>query len=237
MRCLVALFVLANFGLSAQTDPFWAITNSSTIVEIHRTSDSASAVVARVTRDNVLLVRCEEGPWCWAQDQIGNQGYVRHAEVVALTALDDSSAITWMMTVFARERQLGEGINWYDLNYNTTKQQAYGDSLNNHDLIYVAALSLFETSYCRLPNDTLLLELMHAVAANPGSASEEPPAKLAKALQCHPDEFKKVVKMLEPSKQELVLAATTNGLWLSFDQHDPTSVAERDRLILLLDGL
>lgn len=235
MRWLVVLTLLMTQEVMAQSDLIWAIPAPGPQRTMYRSADSTSSKVMLLTSNDVLLIRYDGTDWCWAQDQLGHHGYMRCGDALALSELNDITATEWMRRIFQRQQQLGEGIKWYDPHANQTTQQAYGDSLNRHDLVYVAALSLFKQKYCKAANDVLLLDMMLSVAANPGSASEEPPEKLAAAFQCHPADFKKALKRLSPEERDVVLESTTTGLLLTFDEHDPAELTKRDGLIKALN--
>jgi hypothetical protein len=136
--------------------------------------------------------------------------------------------------VFERERYLGQGLSAMYMK-DPLALQSYGDSLNRHDLIYVAALSLFKPYFCRTADEQLLRVMMRSVTANPGSASEETPIKLAECLRCQPVGFKKVLRSLKSDEQTVLVEATMGGLWLTFNEQDSNQQAERDKLIKALN--
>ncbi len=57
MRCLIALTMLVNCVVIAQSDPFWAIPVQGPPTTLYRTADSASVVVAGITVEPRLVGR------------------------------------------------------------------------------------------------------------------------------------------------------------------------------------
>jgi hypothetical protein len=234
MRWLVILSFLLNCRSFAQSDHFWAIPAQGASRSIYRSTDTTSAVVASITSDDVLLVRPENSTWYWAQDANGRQGFMQRSHVRPLTELDDQSAVRWMHKVFEEEERLGRQINERFLAGDSVGTQAAGGALNDLDYERNAALSLFITYFCRTGDKALLLAMMKSVAANSGSASEDPPYGLTLALECRPAEFKRTLASMDSGDAGVVIEATSNGLWLRYDEKDPEQVKQREALMTRL---
>lgn len=229
MRWLMALTHLLTCEVIAQSDHFWAIPTKATT--IHSKADSSSSDVAQVTPDDVLLMRFEGKSWCWAQDRMGHTGYMHRSVVRPLTELDDKAAVRWMQKVFEEEERLGRQINERFLAGDSLGTQATGRVLNDHEYERNAALSLFTPYYCRTGDTALLRSVMKAIAANFGSASEEPPYRLTLALECRPSDFKRALSSIDSRDAGVVIEAASNGLWLRFDEGDPEQVKQREALM------
>ena len=160
-----------------------------------------------------------------------HQGYAPKERMVALTSLDDSAAVAWMGSVFRHEEVLAREFNERYYQHDVAGNRAYGDSLNAHDQLFIAAGQLFTPYYCRTGDPVLLRRLLMAVAANPGSASEETPHQLASSFKCKAEQFKSALSALSAGDAAVALDATRTGLWLMFDERDPVQQAERDKLI------
>jgi hypothetical protein len=234
MRCLIALAMLVNYEVIAQSDPFWTIPVQGPPTLLYRTADSASVVVARITGDDVLLVRCEGAGWCRAEDRQGRQGYVLRSAVLPLTEFDDKSAVRWMGKIFQEEERLGRALDERFAAGDSLGAQGAGRALNDLDYERNAALSLFTPYFCRTGDIALLHLLMLAIASNPGSASEEPPYRLTLALECRPDAFKQALSTMDSVDAIVVIEATSDGLWMRFDEKDPAEVQRREALLRTL---
>jgi hypothetical protein len=230
MRCLIVLAMLVNCEVIAQSDPFWAIPVQGPPTTLYRTADSSSVVVARITSDDVLLVRCEGADWCWAQDRQGRQGYVHRSVVLPLTEFDDKSAARWMGKVFQEEERLGHTLDDRFAAGDSIGAQGAGRALNDHEYERNAALCLFTPYFCRTGDIALLRLLMWAIA----SASEEPPYRLTLALECRPDAFKQALATMDSVDATVVIEATSDGLWMRFDEKDPEEVKRREALLRTL---
>jgi hypothetical protein len=234
MRCLIVLAMLVTCEVIAQSDPFWAIPVQGPTTLLYRTADSASVVVARITGDDVLLVRCEGAGWCRAEDRQGRQGYVLRSAVLPLTELDDKAAARWTGKIFQEEERLGRTLNERFAAGDSLATMAAGRALNDHEYAWNAALSLFTPYFYRTGDIALLRSLMSAIAANPGSASEEPPYRLTLALECRPDAFKQALATMDSVDATVVIEATSNGLWMRFDEKYPAEVQRRESLMKTL---
>lgn len=230
MRWSVAFTALLSCGAHAQSGSFWAIPVPGPAVEIREEPDTTSAVLVRVTADDPLLVRTEGTNWYWAQDARGKQGYLPRSVVRPMTELSDSNAVHWMHTVFQEEARLGRLILERYSADDSLGTQAAGRALGDHEYERNAALALFTPYFCRTGNTSLLRSMMESVAANPGSASEEPPYRLTLALECRPTEFKRALASMDNQAAHEVRNATQNGLWLRFNEADPVQVKQRDAL-------
>jgi hypothetical protein len=54
------------------------------------------------------------------------------------------------------------------------------------------------------------------------------------ALECRPAEFKRTLASLESDDHGVVVEATSNGLWLRFDENNPDEVRQREALLKVL---
>jgi hypothetical protein len=234
MRCLIVLAMLMNCEVIAQSDPFWAIPVQGPPIPLYRTADRASVVVARITSDDVLLVRSEGAGWCRAEDHLGRQGYVPRSVVLPLTELDDKAAARWIGKVFQEEERLGRTLNERFAAGDSLGNMAAVRALNDHEYAWNAALSLFTPYFCRTGDIALLRLLMWAIASNPGSASEEPPYRLTLALECRSDAFKQALATMDSVDATVVIEATSDGLWMRFDEKDPAEVQRREALLRTL---
>lgn len=232
LACLVCSATTVG---TAQNEYSWALPVTDGSTTLFSSADHNARPAAVLTADDVLLARCDSSPWCWAQDQHGHQGFVQRERIVALTAFDDTSAVSWMGSVFYREEALAREFNERYNQQDVVGNRAYGDSLNAHDQLFIAAGQLFTPYYCRTGDPVLLRKLLLAVAANPGSASEESPHQLASSFKCRPEQFKSALSTLSTSDADIALEATRTGLWLMFDDRDPAQQTERDKLIALLE--
>jgi len=231
MRWLILSSILLNWEVVAQSDHFWAIPTQGASRSVYRSADTTSTVVARITSDDILLVRSENATWYWVQDANGRQGYMQRSIVRPLTELDDEAAVRWMHKVFEEEERLGRQINERFLAGDSLGTQATGRALNEHEYERNAALSLFTPYYCRTGDTALLRSVMKSIAANSGSASEEPPYRLTLALECRPTEFKRALSTIDSRDAGVVIEAASNGLWLRFDEKDLEQVKQREALM------
>ncbi len=234
MRWPIALFLLLPCAAHAQTDTYWAIPIQAPAVAIRAEADTISTVLVRVSEEDALLVRDVDSTWVWAHYRDGRQGYMPRSIVRPLSTLPDTTAARWMRRTFAEQERLGRLIDERYLAGDKIGTQLAGHDLNDHDFAHSAALSLFSLYFCRTGDTTLMRAMMASVAANPGSASEEPPYRLTLALDCRPAEFKRTLATLGKVDQEIVRAATSDGLWLRFDEQDPEQVKQREALMKLL---
>lgn len=231
MRWLILASIILRCHAFAQSDHFWAIPVTGPPIAVHRDADTLAAVVARVTSDDVLLVHDGIAGWYWVQDRQGRQGYMARSAVRPLTGFDDKEAARWMKRVFEDVERLGRQLNERFLAGDSLGAQASGRTLNDLDYEHNAALSLFTSYFCRTGDTTLLRAMMESIAANSGSASEEPPYRLTLALECRPAEFKQTLATLDSSDAGVVIEAASNGLWLRFDENDPEQVKQREALM------
>jgi hypothetical protein len=234
MRCLIALPLLCCCAALAQTDTYWAIPIQAPAVAIRANADTISTVLVRVSEEDALLVRDVDSAWVWAQYRDGRQGYMPRTIVRPLTTLPDTTAARWMRMTFAEQERLGRLINERYLAGDKIGTQLAGHDLNDHEYAHNAALSLLTPYFCRTGDITLLRAMMVSIAANVGSASEEPPYRLTLALECRPAEFKRTLASLESDDRGVVVEATSNGIWLRFDEKDPDEVRQREALLKVL---
>lgn len=232
MRWLVALASLLTCEVMAQTHHCWAIPMQA--ATIYSKADTTSVDVVQVTSDDVLLVRYEGTSWCWAQDRMGRQGYLQRSLVRPLTEISDSAAVRWMQNVFKKQETFGRNLDERVLARDSIGTMAAGRAVDDHEYERNAALSIFTSYYCRTGDRSLLRAMMLAVAANSGSASEEPPYRLTLALECRPDEFKRTLATLDVKYAEVVSGATSTALWMRFDEKVPEQQKQRDALLKLL---
>jgi hypothetical protein len=231
MRFLIALIVLLPCTALAQTDTYWAIPIHAPAVPIRAETDTISTVLVRVSEEDALLVRDVDSAWVWAHYRDGRQGYMPRTIVRPLTTLPDTTAARWLHRTFAEQERLGRSIQDRYLAGDKIGTQLAGHDLNDHDFAHSAALSLFSLYFCRTGDTTLMRAMMASVAANAGSASEEPPYRLTLALECRPAEFKRTLASLESDDHGVVFEATLNGLWLRFDENNPDEVRQREALL------
>lgn len=234
MRWYLALVVLLPFATLAQPETYWAIPIYAPAVAIRAEADTTATVLVRVSEEDALLARDVDSTWVWAQYRDGRQGYMPRAIVRPLTALPDTTAALWMRMTFAEQERLGRLFSERYLAGDTIGAQLAGHDLNDHDFPHNAALSLVAPYFCRTGDTTLLRAMMGSIGANPGSASEEPPYRLSCALECRPAEFKQTLAALESDDRGVVLGATSNGLWLRFDEQDREQVKQRETLLKVL---
>lgn len=234
MRWLIISSILLNCHVLAQADQFWAIPVPGPPIAVHRDADTSSTVVADVTSDDVLIARDDPSGWYWVQDRQGRQGFLASSAVRPLTGLGDKEAARWMKKIFEEVERLGRQLNDRFFAGDSLAAQATGRALNDLDYDYNAALSLFTSYFCRTGDLALLLAMMESVAANSGSASEEPPYRLTLAMECRPVEFKRALTSMDTSDAGVVVEATSNGLWLRFDENNPDEVRQREALLKVL---
>lgn len=231
MRWLIILTSLITSEASAQNSAFWAMPTQSTA--LYTMPDPESGVVTQVTSDEVLMVS-DDGPWCMAWDRMGRHGYVHRSFVRPIEELSDSAAIQWMQNVFKKQESLGRQLDERFHAKDSLGTMAAGRAIDDHDYEHNAALSLFTPYYCRTGDAALLRSVMKSIAANSGSASEEPPYRLTLALECRPAEFKRTLASMDSSAAGVVIEATSSGLWLRFNEQDPEQVKQREALMKTL---
>lgn len=234
MRLSFAFVVLLPFATLAQTETYWAIPIYAPAVAIRAEADTTSTVWVRVSEEDALLVRDVDSTWVWAQYHDGRQGYMSRATVRPVSTLPDTTAARWLHRTFAEQERLGRLFSERYLAGDTIGAQVAVHDLNDHDFPHSAALSLLTPYFCRTGDTTLLRAMMGSIAANPGSANEEPPYRLSCALECRPAEFKHTLASLESDDRSVVLGATSNGLWLRFDEQDREQMKPREMLLKVL---